>query len=240
MARNIDDTVRKKISSDLQALASVLEKHQAHIFANPEVLRSSANQVVRGGRPNAWHYEVPPFVMRVPSPQQTFPRGCGELEIELQLEVDGECNPDEAGDGITHLIMDLKVSSGATGAMCAWHFDRHIGDENDGDGEAHPLYHFQHGGKAVEPVYGMFGMSLFLPAPRLPFPPMDAILSIDFVISNFCGEAWRNLRNDTEYLRLLRGAQKQLWRPYMQRLAEWWKPAGARDPFIDRMFPHLA
>jgi hypothetical protein len=51
---------------------------------------------------------------------------------------------------------------------------------------------------------------------------MDAILSIDFVISNFAGKAWHTLRSNSEYNRLLKDSQQQYWKPYFEHLSSWW------------------
>lgn len=233
---------RRGISADLLTLSAILRDRSGNVFRNPEVLASAANEVERYCRINEWRYEVPDLTLNVSVPQGVMPRDCvGELDVKVNLSLRGICSPyNDDDDQLIELILDLEISSVQKGYICAWHFDRHIGCAEDNVTEAHPLYHFQHGGKALSGLEDVFGLSLMLPAPRLPFPPMDAILAIDFVLSNFAGDAWGRLRNDTAYLRLLRSAQHRFWKPYMVRLANWWTPGPKGDKWVDQIFPHLA
>ena len=241
MSKANHQLIRKQISSDLISLSSILRDRSGGVFRNPEVLTSAANEVERFGKDNEWRYEVPDLIFSVAVPQGVVPRDCGSgLDVKFNLSLKGSCLPSGDDDGLIDLILDLEISSPEKGYICAWHFDRHIGKDGDNVTEAHPLYHFQHGGKALAGLDDIFGMSLMLPAPRLPFPPMDAILAIDFVLSNFSGDAWNRLRNDTAYLRLLRSAQLRFWKPYMVRLATWWAPGPKSDAWVDQIFPHLA
>jgi hypothetical protein len=76
--------------------------------------------------------------------------------------------------------------------------------------------------------------------PRLPYPPLDAILAIDFVLANFRGSVWRDLRSVAEYRRLVLEAQHRLWRPYMEMLGGAFVGEGPtpNDPVFD-IWPNL-
>lgn len=105
-----------------------------------------------------------------------------------------------------------------------------------GDNEpenVHPRYHFQFGGNEVlnwiDACEMNFGSSLFLDTPRLSHPPLDIILGIDFVLSNFYGEKWKNLTQDSTYRKLLAEAQERFWKPYAMSLASTWTNTIASD-----------
>lgn len=239
MAKKVNpDALRQRMSADLVGLSNVLQRHAASVVLNADVLKSSANGVARGSK-FSWSYEVDGLYLRIQVPQNTIPSICtGTLTAVVNLELKGSFDCDST-DMVTWLIMELEIRSDTHGHICAWHFDRHI--EGGEPMEAHPLFHFQHGGHAMKPHAAHLGRSLLLPAPRLPFPPMDAALAVDFVLSNFSGQCWSDLRGQPEYCRLIREAQSTYWKPYVNRLSEWWGPQGAKPTDkILALWPQLA
>jgi hypothetical protein len=234
------ELIRKKMSSDLIELSQVLKSGMYGTIVNPDILKSSANTITRTTKGTTWAYKIPGLQLRVNVPQSTQPVDCpGPLTIDVDLSVAGDFNNDEA-DQLTHLVLDIVIKSSCGTHLCAWHFDRHIEGGNPSL-EAHPLYHFQHGGNAMLPYAGLLGKSLLLPAPRLAFPPMDAALAIDFVLSNFSGECWSFMRKQPSYLRLIKESQKLLWQPYLKRLSNWWEtPMKEEKIKTISLMPHLA
>lgn len=240
MAKKISsDLVRRNLSADLIRLSQVLQSGSRGIVVNPEVLMSSANSIGRNAKGASWSYKVAGLLLRVQIPQSTRPTTCvGPLTIEVDLKFAGNCDL-EIDDQITDLVLEISIRSASGEHICAWHFDRHI-EGGKKPLEAHPLYHFQHGGHAMEPHAELLGKTLLLPAPRLAFPPMDAVLAIDFILSNFAGECWATMRKDSTYLRMLQQSQKLLWRPYLRKLADWWECGVQDKPRIAALLPHLA
>jgi len=234
------DVIKRGIAADLLALFKVLQEDKTGVVVNPEVLTSAANQALRGSKDESWSYEVADLQLKVDIPQKVFPANCGKwLNIHIDLDLKGSCS-DKSDDCITDLVLQIKIETDTQQKICSWHFDRHIGDSSDAPDEAHPLYHFQHGGHAMKDIHGSLGRTLLLPAPRLAFPPMDAILSLDFVLSNFAGQSWQELRNESTYTRLLKESQMRHWRPYIKQLASWWDLGPKKDSVaIQALWPHL-
>ncbi|WP_133164349.1 hypothetical protein [Solimonas fluminis] len=239
MAKKVNpEVVRRTISSDLIQLSQVLERKASGVILNPEVLKSSANAVTRNTSGYVWRYEIAGLQLRVQVPRNSLPTSCaGTLTIEADLTLAGDCS-EELPDQVTHLILQILIRSDAGEHVCAWHFDRHI-EEGNPPLEAHPLFHFQHGGHAMHPHAESLGKSLLLPAPRLAFPPMDAVMTIDFILSNFAGECWKVLREEPLYVRLLRESQELFLRPYVERIASWWTLGPKPDEKIRALMPHL-
>lgn len=243
MRRRNPDRIRSDISRELMSLFQVLNEHSSGVILNPDVLLSAANQVKRASSAPSWSYQIANLQLQVSSPQNVLPSTCGDtLSICLDLDISGHCEDDDT-DCVTDLVLNMMISSD-TDHICTWHFDRHIADtanttQPPKTSEAHPLYHFQHGGNAMKPYAELLGNSLLLPAPRLAFPPLNAILSLDFVLSNFHGEFWNRLREDPTYERLLQASQKQHWKPYIEKLAKWWD-LGPKDESCRELWPHLA
>ena len=98
----------------------------------------------------------------------------------------------------------------------AWHMDTH---QHLGGRDAHPMFHFQFGGERLDHLDESIRAILVPEAPRLPMAPMDAILAVDFVLSHYFGELWRELRDsEPRYGRLIRAAIKRYWTDYFAQL----------------------
>lgn len=109
----------------------------------------------------------------------------------------------------------------------------------------HPVYHLHYGGNRLDSTIQnedhCYGDSLFLDSPRLAHPPMDAILGVDFVLTNYVSqESFRTLREDNQYQNLVKAAQSRVWRPYIQALAHSWSPVPDRCDWKDKtIWPQL-
>ena len=76
---------------------------------------------------------------------------------------------------------------------------------------------------------------LLLIAPRIPFPPMDYFLGIDFVISNFLNKKeYQKLQSEPNYKRLIKKSQEKMWKPYYSILANNWSNTSFRN-----VTPHM-
>jgi len=232
------ETTRRRISSDLLSLVQILQNGSSGVVLNPDVLASAAYQANRSKKTPDWSYDVADLHFQVATPQNVLPYECGKLlNIYMDLELRGVCN-DELDDCLTGLILQIRIETETKKNICSWHFDRHIDDgESEATVEAHPQYHFQHGGHAMKHL--SLGNTLLLPAPRLAFPPMDAVLAIDFILSNFAGLCWQELRNEATYSRLIKEAQRRHWKPYLMRLASWWEQGPKDEGKIQALWPHL-
>jgi hypothetical protein len=74
----------------------------------------------------------------------------------------------------------------------------------------------QIGGKGIvkDPKFD-YGNFLLLESPRFMHPPLDIILSIDFIIHNFYSEKKRSdLVNERTYKKAISNAKRYFWRPY--------------------------
>jgi hypothetical protein len=176
----------------------------------------------------------------------------------LSVEASGKLLLAEHEDSMQHLAVNIVITewSGieAGPIFCAWHLDSHppppkrneategpkekknIKKDDDNSKKekessfAHPRYHWQYGGKKVWEAGedNFFGSHLLLESPRLPHPPLDVILAIDFVFANYYGKQWRKLRAETEYQRIIQDAQQRYWLPYYNAIHNNWakRPEG--------------
>lgn len=100
----------------------------------------------------------------------------------------------------------------------SWHLDY---DNNDRQEYIHPHFHLTWGGDMIKDLD--LGDVLLLPSPRISYPPMDIVLGIDFVLSNFIkSDVYKQIQNDSQYKAAVKNAQEKYWRPYMVSLAHHW------------------
>lgn len=102
--------------------------------------------------------------------------------------------------------------------MYSLHFDRHIDEGNESE-EVHPMYHFQFGGRKIEDEDIDRGDVLFLDAPRIMYHPMEFILGIDFLLSNFLPNEWKEIsRKNQNYKNIIKDYQEYFVLPYYKSI----------------------
>lgn len=107
--------------------------------------------------------------------------------------------------------------------MASWHLDY----DNTGKAEfVHPYFHLTFGGNAIEDRN--LGDLLLLPCPRIPYPPMDVIMAIDFILANFLKKE-KYFRIRSEYAPFLKKSQEWLLRPYILSIANNWCKFGCQN-----------
>lgn len=237
------EAYRKQVSAELRLLGGVLERNASEVCFDIGPITQAASMCgsSKPYGPESWGYQVDDLRFRVKTPQKAIPSSVGKyLQVVMNFKIQGKCS-DELTDLIKLLEFSIVVTSDDGAYLSSWHFDKHIVSEEGGDGEpedAHPLYHFQYGGKNLAPLQGDHGGILILPSPRIGHPPMDVVLAIDFVLSNFAGAHWKSLREKTDYSRRLIEAQERYLKPYVESMFSWWS-AGRRSDFVRSLWPHL-
>lgn len=234
MAKKLNpDKLRRDRANQIEQLRRVLERHhQICHDLSPLYDAISACKLQPPQGHNYWGYTVRPLrFSKIEHLRHVKPIDADNIELSLTIQVIGKClQEDELADPFERLIMNIIIEaedSTEKKLISCWHLDKHIEGEEDNEPEfAHPCYHFHFGGKEIwnrisEQHYN-FGNALILESPRLPHPPMEIILGIDFVLSNFYGTTWRMLKEDAEYRKCIKDAQNQFWKPYAIVTASAW------------------
>jgi hypothetical protein len=118
---------------------------------------------------------------------------------------------------------DIQMNS----FIAAWHLDRHDAEEVSQTLSllVHPGYHIHYGGEAIwglEPNFN-YGSHLLLETPRLAHLPLDGVLAIDFVLSNYMPRTWHKLRDEEpRYNDVVHESQKRCWYAYMMSMSTYW------------------
>ena len=110
----------------------------------------------------------------------------------------------------------INTNNKSSELVYSLHFDRHIGTTPSK--EVHPMYHFQFGGHKLKEKNIDYGQALFFDAPRISYHPMDFILGLDFVLSNFFPNIWEALKREGSYINIIKKYQGYFMKPYYQSI----------------------
>lgn len=225
---------RKGVLQDPEPLLSAA----ASCSTPPSLLEEFKSSKTRKGL-EFWSYQISSLLFREVDKdclKHSVPSDLAEVQITLNAYIYGVCLDDDPRD-VNNPFVQLSINI-ETSALdkrknvlrCAWHLDKNIVEKGDKLSKfAHPDYHFQHGGIRVRNITN-YGENLLLDAPRLAHPPLDGILAVDFVLSNYFGSKWIELRDDSEYQKIVRAAQERCWSAYAFSTAmEWRSPINWND-----------
>lgn len=233
---------RKKLATDLRKLSDVLYRYLPS--AEIDSLESAISQLRdesfipqipdKASNNNLWGYNLNRIIFKFESiPRHTIPCNCKDLKIVLDLKAVGDSNdPNKLNDPLKWLEFNIVIEATKFSAdknkqvKISYHLDRHIigGEGNDSE-FPHPIYHFQFGGrKLTEEKEIDTGDLLVLDSPRIGHYPMEAILGIDFILSNFFPKTWKEIRTESsEYNNLIEEYQEQFIKPYIHTHSSHWK-----------------
>jgi hypothetical protein len=202
------------LSTDLQQLATILQKEK--ICSDTSPMQKIIGEVKKGG------YDLQKLKLKIDSvPNNTRPSSVTSLEILLNVQIAetflAENKIDNPVSAYNFSVEIMGKHEGQT-IHSSWHLDF----DNAPDSEyLHPSFHLTYGGKTMKCTE--LGSVLLLPAPRISYPPMDAVLGVDFVLSNFVKkETYNKIKANSQYKAAVRRSQQRLWRPYMLSVANHW------------------
>lgn len=216
------------MASDLTALAEILEK---------EGIDTSQFYTISGQlkQPPLKYKSATPFKIYIKDDDK-FPKKLSHKNsaknLELLFDLDIECDSarflskeDPFIKYSFNIVIKGKNKNNANSKLIyAIHFDKHnLKEEKEGNtpNQAHPAYHFQFGGNRLEDEEKLdSGRALFLDAPRIMHHPMELILGIDFILSNFFPTIWNKIKPLPAYKKILKKYQKDFILPYFKSVVE--------------------
>jgi hypothetical protein len=215
------------MASDLTALAEILNK---------EGIDTSQFYIISGQlKQPPLKYKLTPFKIDIKDDEK-FPKRLShknsarnlELFFDLEIECDTTnfgSNKDPFNQYSFNVVIKGKNKNNANSKLIyAMHFDKHNfieQEEGKPPNQAHPAYHFQFGGNKLEDEEKLdSGRALFLDAPRIMHHPMELILGIDFILSNFFPNIWNRIKLHTTYKKILKKYQKDFILPYFKSIVQ--------------------
>jgi hypothetical protein len=222
----------KDIGSDLCRLAILLQQHDVCRDIGP--LQRAGSACMSNATSTLWAYNLDKMVFNADAVGGRMAADSTDITVSLSIVIKGKItNTKEIYNPLIKLTFDLEIEgmkpSRSDNAFeflySAWHLDRHIFDSEDGKTKyCHPLYHFAFGGdKMAAKGHDIYGNSLILPSPRLVYPPMDAVLGIDFILQNYIHKnKIRHLVEDSKYIEIQKKSQYRIWKPFFCSIYSHW------------------
>jgi len=238
-----DDYIRSRIAINIESLAEILDKNQVVVDTGP--LYKAAGSCRNYFKSGMWGYTVENLIFRRLGDLKTIPRNVDIRDIVLELSVfaEGFCRPANGHDPLSTLEFNIEIHAEYIGLndsieKCdsAWHLDRH--DDSGQDNPAknpeflHPAYHIHFGGRSLENAIGNNNSYiLILDSPRIAHPPMEAVLGVDFVLTNFLNASMVTFRDEGNYISIIKTMQDWIWKPYVESLFCMWQPNPTQSPW---------
>ncbi len=219
-----------KRSQDLVITADVLDK----VFlydVDTEPIRRAANSLLKDKNEdideNYWRYKIENLTMPVRTTKHLVPKQVKGKNLLLTLDMSIVADYRE-WENLSDPLVDLnfKVTIRGVGDrgshfMC-FHLDRH--DLSKEANEPHPTYHIQYSNNPEENGDFDYGNTLLLDTPRLAHHPLEFILGIGFLTSNFYPSAFEKIMDESYFPGLYRRYQERILKPYYHTMASYWAP----------------
>jgi hypothetical protein len=206
------------VSADLNLLARILRQEKFCLDTSP--LSKVAGEL---GKSKDWTYNLQKLKFKIDDvPRNTVPSDVKLLEVILNVQITEKgCTEKQIQNpviGTYNFSIEISGQINGRKVISHWHLDF---DDKLGNEYIHPDFHLTYGGDLMKTIN--LGDVLLLPSPRISYPPMDAVLGIDFIIRNFFKEdRCAKLLSNSQYRRAIQNSQQRLWRPYMLAIAGYW------------------
>lgn len=153
-----------------------------------------------------------------------------KLDLFLTLKYEYHFNQTDLEKTIKKYDLDLQIKGVQKKAKSQhffeWHQDVQPKKQNCSKKYQfiHPFYHFHAGGSFLKQKGS--GSLLQLSSPRLPHPPMDIVLAVNFILCNFYSTHEPSLQkqmkilNDPSYQELVARAAKRVYKPYYDEVSK--------------------
>lgn len=218
-------TFISEMATDIEHLALILNQN-----FKPQPMMTSLTTISGLLRKNkSLDYKSPPLELFFTDlPRHISHEKVEKLRLYFSVDISGDHNQiTKFQDPFNQFefnisIYGINADDRTSELVYALHFDRHIQNENDEPSdEVHPVYHIQFGGRKIKEKKIDFGQALFFDAPRIMHHPMEFILGLDFVLSNFFPVSWDKLRRNGTYVNLIKKYQEYFVYPYFKVLSDY-------------------
>jgi len=224
--RQFGDLMDKYIGSNISSKISIAQTQLSNENFIPDYV-DSKGEIIKGNS-NYWGYSVNDIELSIETLKHIKPKGFDNATIYLDINLVSDYREwDKINDPFCELSFKVRIkginNDNKSGIhYFGFHLDRH--HESKESNEIHPRYHFQYLQNPFELDENNFdfGSTLHIDTPRIMHYPMDLILGLDFLISNFMPSKYNNLINDRLYVKLIENYQLKIWKPYAHSLANHW------------------
>lgn len=225
---------------DIQKIATLLESKgidTSSIYTMQSSLRSNSPNIKYKLKPMKFYFENNLKYPKVKSHKRVQNL---ELIFDMEIYMDFQSFEDFK-DPFSSFGFNIKIFGNEetdleTKLVYTLHFDKHDGSISP---MPHPSYHFQLGGRELKNNITDYGQALFLDSPRIMHHPMEFILGIDFVLSNFFPEIWNDIKKKPDYFDTIKKYQQQFVKPYFQAIANSFNRDSTPNWNAQEIYPQL-
>jgi len=223
---------REERAIQLEQMADLLERCIGNIDTSPiykasgQLRDESKILPLKGGiiNPDVWGYDIDDFEITLDTLKHVKPTTITGGKIILNLKLRANVNAwNDMNDPFLEMNFNVKIKGvGDKVYHFGFHIDRH--DLTTTPDEPHPVYHIQYD---INPNHSKefdYGSVMYVDTPRLLHCPLDFILGISFLTSNFFPTAFLLLNEERGFVKLNEEYQIKIWKPYFHTLADNWKP----------------
>jgi hypothetical protein len=210
-----------QMASDIEMLAELLTNYN---------VETKGMYVISGNlkKNKSLKYKLRPLRIEIDNDEK-FPKklshqkSAENLVLFFDMNIEGDCDRLFAdSDPFNTFSFNIMVrgrnkNNPTSNLLYSIHFDKHDGTPSY---QAHPLYHFQFGGNKLKEEEIDHGQALFLDSPRIMHHPMEFILGIDFILSNFFPTIWNKIKEHRNYKKIIMKYQKDFIQPYFKSIVE--------------------
>lgn len=220
--------LRLKRASDLRIFAGLLERvgfanlHQIYEAANNLQDKTKGIHTPNTTDYSCWGYAIENLTLHLDEFPKRHIRPASIYALQVSIDTKLLCHYETWGtlnDPLVVLNFRVKIRGLDERSTYAFgfHIDKHNSNETE---EIHPIYHLQY--TPIVDDNENIGSVLYLDSPRMMHVPLDLILGIDMVLSNFAPKEWNRLRDLSEYQSLFKKYQENFWKPYIHTWASYW------------------
>lgn len=240
---------RRSRASDLRVLRQLLDNTIGDFNTSPiEIIISQLNNndfipTLKDGShdENIWGYDLEGFTFPLETIKHIKPNDIKSGEVTLDMKVRAKIdNWKTFNDPFEELGFNVTIKgTGKQTYYFGFHIDKHnmknqgddklgeveiLDKKNDTGNEPHPIYHLQYNLNPTKSRNPQLGDLFYIDTPRIMHKPVDFILGLSFLTSNFFPTAFEVLKEDRVFMKLHTDYQEAIWRPYFHTLANQWKP----------------
>jgi hypothetical protein len=234
---------RRSRAKDLEQLSQILTNEVGDITTS--VLQIAITQLrdkdfiptLKDGSRNEgiWGYDIEGFKFPLETLKHIKPNNIKSGEVFLDIKLRARIDSWKTfNDPFEELGFNVTMKgSGNQTYYFGFHIDKHIvKNENVGEkdsnenieNEPHPIYHLQYNLNPTKSKEPNLGDLFYIDTPRIMHKPIDFVLGISFLMSNFYPTAFKVLKEQRGYKKLHDDYQDAIWKPYFHTLANQWKP----------------
>jgi len=214
----------REIGDDLTKFIDLLKKFD--FCSDYGSMDHAGGMCTKKANETQWSYNGS-IIFNIDTVGSSHPLDLDNLRVVFTIDIKAEQGEDSPiCDPLQSLNFDIEIygtsDSKGNDIVCCWHLDRNKEINANPDHYSHPKYHLTFGGDKL-PETGDYGKLIILPSPRIAYPPMDAVLGIDFIIQNYIDRnKTKTLIHDPTYREIVDKSQRRLWKPYYHSISSKW------------------